>query len=110
MTRIEVIANQSVQPDLLEALNRAIPDGYYTLWRDVLGRGGQGTRRGDPIWPERNVVLLAYVPDTAVMAIRAALVELKERFPREGITLFELPGAREVELKRAPSGQSSPGQ
>lgn len=98
MTRVEIIANQSVQPDLLEALERAVPRGSYTLWRDVLGRGSQGTRQGDAIWPERNIVLLAYIPDSAVMAVRASLAELKRRFPREGITLFEVPGAREVHL------------
>ncbi len=98
MTRIEVVANQSVQPDLIEAFDRAVPGGYYTLWRGVLGRGSQGTRRGDPIWPEQNLVLMAYIPDTAVMALRTSLMDLKGRFPREGITLFEIPGAQEVDL------------
>ncbi|SIQ54677.1 hypothetical protein SAMN05920897_110117 [Alkalispirochaeta americana] len=106
MTRIEVVANQSVKPDLIEALQQAVPGISYTLWIGVQGRGGQGVRRGDAVWPERNVVYMAYVEDRSVRAVRDALTGLKGIFPREGITLFEIPGAREIPL----SGQADPGQ
>ncbi|POR01355.1 hypothetical protein AU468_08550 [Alkalispirochaeta sphaeroplastigenens] len=100
MTRIEVVANQSVKPDLIEALQEAVPGISYTLWTGVQGRGGQGVRRGDAIWPEQNVVFMAYVEDRYVQPLREALGQIKERFPREGISLFEIPGARQVPLSR----------
>lgn len=98
MTRVEIIANRSVEPDLLEALQEAVPGISYTLWTGVLGRGGRGVRRGDSIWPERNVVAVLYVAEEDLVPIREALRLLKRTFPREGITMFELPQAREVSL------------
>jgi hypothetical protein len=89
MTRFEIISNQSVEADLLELLDEAWPGIYYTLLPGILGRGRQGVRRGDPIWPERNALVLIYAETVEEReAVLRAVRALKKHFPREGIKLF----------------------
>jgi len=97
MTRFEIITNQSVEADLLEVLDEAWPGIYYTLLPGMLGRGRQGVRRGDPIWPERNALVIIYTETAEEQeAILRAVRALKKHFPGEGIKLF----AYEVEPVR----------
>ena len=42
MYRVEIIANQSVQDDIIETLEENIPDFLYTLIPLVHGRGKAG--------------------------------------------------------------------
>ncbi len=66
-----------------------------TLLPEMLGRGRHGVRRGDPIWPERNALVIIYTetPEEREAVLRAVRA-LKKHFTREGIKLF----AYEVEL------------
>ena len=89
MTRFEIISNRSVEADLLELLEDACPGLYYTLIPEVLGRGRQGVRRGDPIWPEENTVLIIYTETAeARQGVLRAVKALKQHFPKEGIKIF----------------------
>jgi len=90
MRRIEVIANRSVQDELVEALEGAIPDFFYSLVPLVHGRGHQRRRLGTATWPEENFLLLAYVPDAACRRAREVVAELKRKFPKEGIKVFSV--------------------
>ncbi len=91
MKRIEIIANRSVQDDMVEALEGAIPDFFYSLLPLVHGRGRQKRRLGTATWPEENFLLLAYVPDAACRKAREVVAEVKRKFPREGIKVFSAP-------------------
>lgn len=93
MTRIEIIANRSVQDDVVERLEAVIEGFYYTVIPVVQGRGRQARRLGSSTWPEENFLLLAYVDDDAAAAARRAVSGVKERFPTEGIKYFELKGS-----------------
>jgi len=93
MTRIEIIANRSVQDDVIEGLEAAVDGFYYTVIPVVQGRGRQARRLGSSTWPEENFLLLAYVDDDAAGAARRIVSAVKERFPTEGIKYFELKGA-----------------
>lgn len=88
MYRAEIIANQSVQDDIIEALEAVIPDVRYTIVPLAHGRGGADRKLGSTTWPETNFVLFAYVADADVPAIRHVVAAIKERFADEGITLF----------------------
>ena len=89
MTRFDIITNQSVEVDLLELLDEAVPGIYYTLLPGVRGRGRQGVRRGDPIWPEKNALIIIYA-ETAdeSQGVAKAVRALKKQFPNEGIKIF----------------------
>ncbi|HDQ14504.1 MAG TPA: hypothetical protein ENN41_06795 [Sediminispirochaeta sp.] len=89
MTRFEIVCNQAVESDLLDLLPEEIS---YTLIPAVLGRGRQGVRRGDAVWPERNSMVIIYTDqeeqsESIVRVLRA----LKKNFPQEGIKAFAYP-------------------
>ncbi len=88
MFRAEIIANQSVQDDIIEALEDCIPDILYTLIPLTHGRGGNDRKLGSTTWPETNFVLFSYVQDKDKSVVDAVLKAIKEKFPDEGIKLF----------------------
>lgn len=93
MLRIEIIANRSVQDDIIEGLESAIENFFYTVVPIVQGRGRQKRRLGTPTWPEENFLLIAYLPEEALPLVRETVGGVKSRFPAEGIKLFSIRGA-----------------
>ncbi|PKL08653.1 MAG: hypothetical protein CVV51_07825 [Spirochaetae bacterium HGW-Spirochaetae-7] len=92
MTRFEIIANRSVQEEIAGSLEDAIDDFYYTVVPVVHGRGRRSRRLGTATWPEENFILVAYVEDSLSEKVRDVVAAVKERFPVEGIRIFELRG------------------
>jgi len=90
MCRAEIIANRSVQEEMVEALESDIPGILYTLIPDVQGRGEEDRKRGTVTWPELNFCLFAYVEDKEAAEMRRVVALIKQRFPNEGIKLFIL--------------------
>jgi hypothetical protein len=88
MIRAEIIANQSVEDDIVEVLEQYIPDIQYTQFPLVTGRGTGDRKLGSTTWPETNFVLVAYVAESDVTAVKACVAAVKEKFPGEGIKLF----------------------
>lgn len=88
MVRVEIIANKSVQEDLIDVLEAAVPGIYYTIFPEVRGKGRQGTRKGDDIWPELNCMVLVFCGKETAERIEKAVCHVKDAFPREGIKLF----------------------
>ena len=88
MYRAEIIANQSVQDDITEALEACVPGIRYTVLPLAHGRGGDDRKLGSTTWPETNFVLFAYVADADVPIVKSVVAAVKERFAGEGITLF----------------------
>lgn len=88
MYRAEIVANQSVQDDIIEALEDYVPDILYTIVPLVHGRGGADRKLGSTTWPETNFVLFSYVAEKDKPAVDAVLAAIKEKFPDEGIKLF----------------------
>ncbi len=96
MTRFEIIANHSVQDDILEGLEAAIPEFLYSVVPVVHGRGSGTRKMGTATWPEENFLLIAYIDDDRARAARNVVSAIKTRFPTEGIKLFELVEARDA--------------
>ena len=86
--RAEIISNQSVQEDITERLEKEIPSIQYTLIPEVQGRGIRTKKSGDTVWPEMNFILFAYVDLEGAQKIKAGIAQIKEKFPKEGISLF----------------------
>jgi len=90
MIRIEIIANHSVEENILEALAKENAGKYYTKFPSILGVGSTGPRMGDSVWPEENFGLVIWCEEEEARAIGRAVAAVKEKFPDEGIKLFGL--------------------
>ena len=93
MLRVEIIANHSVEENILEALVREGAGKYYTKYPSILGVGSAGPRMGDAIWPEENFALVIWCEEEEARAVEQAVAKVKEQFPGEGIKLFGLPAS-----------------
>jgi len=91
MKRVEVIANQSVKNEFIEAIEAAIPTIRYSIIPVVHGRGPHDWKLGTTVWPEENFVWFAYLDDSLAAKTLAVVAELKVQFPREGITIWTTP-------------------
>ncbi|GAB1483277.1 hypothetical protein MASR2M78_20930 [Treponema sp.] len=60
MKRVEIIANRSVEEDLMEAFLAAGIAQHYTKYPIVHGVGSSGPRMGDSIWPEENFAIIVW--------------------------------------------------
>ena len=90
MLRIEIIANHSVEENILDALKDHGVGKYYTMYPNMHGAGTSGPRMGDAIWPEENFVLVIWCEKEEALVIERAVAEVKEKYPDEGIKLFGL--------------------
>jgi hypothetical protein len=88
MKRIELIANRSVENEIIEALENHVTDFYYTLLPQISGKGKTKYRLGTATWPEMNFLLISYLDDVEAIKATLAIKNIKERFPGEGIKLF----------------------
>lgn len=86
--RAEIISNQSVQEDITERLEEAVPSIEYTVIPEIHGRGLRTKKLGDTVWPEMNFVLFTYVEKEDALKVKEVVTAVKERFPNEGISLF----------------------
>ena len=86
--RVEIIANHSVEDDLMAHMKEHNCGSHYTLIPTVDGAGNSGSRMGDGVWPEENFVLILYADEAECGQIKAAVLEVKNLFPSEGIKMF----------------------
>jgi hypothetical protein len=91
MMRIEVIANHSVEENILEAFKYEGVGKYYTKYPSIFGVGSSGPRMGDAVWPEENFALIIWCEEEEARGIARAVSTVKEHFPDEGIKVFGLP-------------------
>jgi hypothetical protein len=92
MRRLEVIANQSVQEEIIEGLAAVVPGFQYTLLAPAYGAGMRRKKLGSVVWPEVNFVLVSYMDEAGAVSAREFLADLKGRFPDEGIAFFDIGG------------------
>ena len=95
MIRIEIIANHSVEENILEAFAEEQVGKFYTKFPSIFGIGSTGPRMGDAVWPEENFVMIIWCEPEEALGIQRALARVKEQFPGEGIKFFSLPEIRE---------------
>jgi len=88
MIRVEIIANHSVEDNILEALAQANVGKYYTKIPNIVGVGSSGPRMGDAVWPEENFSLVIWCEKEEALAIKRAVYSVKKKFPDEGIKIF----------------------
>jgi hydrophobic/amphiphilic exporter-1 (mainly G- bacteria), HAE1 family len=86
--KVEIIANKSVQENIIDMLEQVIPGVQYTIVPTVMGRGGDNYKLGTTTWPEQNFLMLAYMSKENLSMVQAVIEILKRKFPKEGIKLF----------------------
>ena len=91
MIRLEIIANHSVEENILEALSKNGIGKYYTKYPTIFGVGASGPRMGDSVWPEENFAMIIWCEEEEGRLIKQAVDGVKEHFPDEGIKVFGLP-------------------
>ena len=88
MIRVEIIANRSVEENILETLAKENAGKFYTKIPNIYGVGACGPRMGDAVWPEENFALIIWCEEEEAQAVKRAIAKVKEKFPGEGIKLF----------------------
>lgn len=88
MKRVEIIANRSVEDNIMEALRMEGVAKFYTKYPVTHGNGSCGPRMGDAVWPEENFVLVVWCEDEEAGRIEKAVLPVKTQFPNEGIKVF----------------------
>jgi hypothetical protein len=88
MKRMELMANRSVEEEIIGGLESGINGFYYTLLPVVHGRGKSQYRLGTATWPETNFLLISYLDDRDAETAKNVIGEIKNRFPNEGIKIF----------------------
>ena len=88
MKRMELIANRSVENEIIDALEKNISDFHYTFLPKIHGKGKTKYRLGTATWPELNFLLISYLDDENAIKAKSAIMKVKEQFPKEGIKLF----------------------
>ncbi|GHV80721.1 hypothetical protein AGMMS49944_25120 [Spirochaetia bacterium] len=107
MIRIEIIANHSVEENILEALAAEHVAQYYTRYPVAMGVGHAGPKMGDAIWPEENFVLVIWCEDAEAQGIERAVATVKASFPDEGIKLFGLRSSLSQGALPAPAAETA---
>ena len=88
MKRLEIVAGESLQADIVEAVETAFPGIEYTLVLSAQGKGRSSRREGTNVWPEMNFVLFSYLDEAEAELVREAVESVRRRFPTEGVAVF----------------------
>jgi hypothetical protein len=91
MIRVEIIANHSIEENILEAFQEHGVGKYYTKYPNIIGVGSSGPRMGDAVWPEENFAIVVWCDEEEALGIEQAAAQVKEKFPDEGVKVFGLP-------------------
>jgi len=90
VVRLEIVANHSVEENIMEAFKKEGVAKYYTKYPTIYGVGTSGPRMGDAIWPEENFALVIWCEEDEAHKIMQAVNDVKKDFPKEGIKVFPI--------------------
>ena len=90
MIRLEIVANHSVEENIMEAFKKEGVAKYYTKYPTIYGVGTSGPRMGDAIWPEENFALVIWCEEEEARKIMQVVKGVKKNFPEEGIKVFPI--------------------
>jgi hypothetical protein len=93
MIRLEIIANHSVEENIIDALKKEGVAKNYTKYPTIFGVGTSGPRMGDAIWPEQNFSMVIWCEKEEARIIRSVVKEIKKQYPDEGIKIYGIMGS-----------------
>ncbi|MCK4299013.1 MAG: hypothetical protein KAX80_05755 [Planctomycetes bacterium] len=91
MKMVLIAYNEAIDDEVAEVLQRCGADAY-TKWTGVQGQGKvSGPHLGSHVWPKRNNVLAAVVPEDVAQALMEGIRNLRTTLGPEGAKAFLLP-------------------
>lgn len=96
MTKLEIIANQALESQLIEIMPVNNGKPCYTMLKQVDGAGFSGFCLGNEVWPEENVMFILFLDNDRLELIKQSLSSIRESFPLLGLAAFEHPGIQEI--------------
>ena len=87
MKKVEIIANLSVEEEVMNIIEEAGLKGFTKI-PVVHGNGRTNPKKGDSVCPEENFMLMIYTEENMAAIIKSRIKELKEKFPNEGIKYY----------------------
>lgn len=96
MKRVEIVINQALEIDVVEALEEMGYGENFTYFLQVKGRGTEGRREGSSIWPEENNLFLIFMNDDEAYEMLHRVRRMKEKFPTEGIHCYISEGPEDM--------------
>jgi hypothetical protein len=90
MRRVEIMAAQAVQEDILDAFQLYEVPEHYTIIPAAHGRGNTNPKLGNGVWPEENCIIIVYCDEVVVQKIELAIELVKRKYDHEGIGFFVL--------------------
>ena len=90
MRRVEIMAAQAIQEDILDAFDFHKVPPHYTIIPSAYGRGNTMPKLGDDVWPEENFIMIIYCDDETVRLIERSLELVRKKYDHEGIGFFVL--------------------
>ncbi len=90
MRRVEIMAAQAIQEDILDAFEHYGVPPRHTIIPIAHGRGETSPKLGDDVWPEENFVMIIYCDDAIVELIERSLELVRKKYDHEGIGFFVL--------------------
>lgn len=88
MRRVEIIAAQAIQQDILDAFEIMHVPAKYTIIPIAYGRGDTIPKLGDNVWPEENFIMIIYCEQELVELIEQSIALVKKKYDHEGIGFF----------------------
>jgi len=85
MIRVDIIANQSIEENVIDELTTLGHGESFSYIHPVYGRGTNGRREGSAVWPETNVMFVVFLDDGTADALAERIRTLRRQFPKEGI-------------------------
>ena len=96
MIRAEIIANQSIEEDIIELLEIMGIGEAFTYIPHVHGRGRHGRKEASAVWPEENIIFIIYTEDEQLPVLSAGLESIKDDFKTEGLQCYITAGLRRL--------------
>lgn len=96
MTKLEIIANQALESQLIEIMPKNDGKPCYTMLKQVDGAGFSGYCLGNEVWPEENIMFILFLDNEKLTAVKDRLAGIRESFPLLGLAAFEHTGITEV--------------
>ena len=91
MNRVEIIANNALEENLMGLLEKKGIGQYYTRFNNVHGRGFTNPKMGSAVWPEEDFVIVIYCEDEKAQTVKEAVKTLRKAHPAAGIQVFSIP-------------------
>ena len=96
MKMIMITYNHAIDDEVIEMIKKVNVSGYTKI-EGATGEGSGEPHLGTNTWPSTNNVIFTAVTEKQMKDIKTAGREIKEKFPKEGMSFFAL-GMTEMKI------------